>query len=147
MSSDVGSNPVIVCASGYFSAIHCGHLEYLKKSKSLGDFLVVIVNNDAQTMLKHGKIFKCENERLEIIRSIRCVDMAVVSIDTDSSVSKTLECLRPHIFTNGGDQYNDNIPEKNVCNKYAIKMVDGLGNKIQSSTKLLSNYVTSSLKM
>ncbi len=136
------SRPVIVCASGYFSAIHRGHIEYLEKSKSLGDFLVVIVNNDDQTMLKHKIIFKCVEERLEIIRSLRCVDLAVVSVDIDRSVCKTLECLRPHIFANGGDQFNIDIPEKEVCEKYNIKMIDELGQKIQSSSHILSKYIS-----
>ena len=40
--------PVIVAVSGYFDPLHVGHLEYFGKAKSLGDFLVVIVNNDEQ---------------------------------------------------------------------------------------------------
>ena len=42
----------IVCVSGYFVPIHIGHLEYFKKSKKLGDKLMVIVNNDEQAILK-----------------------------------------------------------------------------------------------
>jgi hypothetical protein len=45
--------------------------------------------------------------------------------------------LHPHIFANGGDQNNDTIPEREVCDKMGIKLVDGLGNKIQSSSWLL----------
>jgi D-beta-D-heptose 7-phosphate kinase/D-beta-D-heptose 1-phosphate adenosyltransferase len=135
-----------VCASGYFSVIHRGHIEYLEKSKALGDILIVIVNNDQQTMLKHGVVFKSIEDRLEVIRSLRCVDIAIVSIDTDRSVCKTLECLRPHIFSNGGDALNDNIPEKIICDKYNIKMIDGLGEKIQSSRWLLSDYCNKKLQ-
>lgn len=143
MSNSSSTNyfrPTIVCASGYFSAIHRGHIEYLEKSKALGDLLVVIVNNDQQTQLKHGEIFKTINDRLEVVRALRCVDLAVVSTDTDRTVCKTLEIIRPHIFTNGGDQSNDSIPEKEVCEKYGIKMMDGLGDKIQSSRWILNNY-------
>jgi D-beta-D-heptose 7-phosphate kinase/D-beta-D-heptose 1-phosphate adenosyltransferase len=142
MSLKAGSSksPTIVCASGYFSAIHRGHIEYLEKSKALGTFLVVIVNNDHQTKLKHNVIFKSIEDRLEVTRSLRCVDMAVVSIDMDRSVCKTLECLRPHIFANGGDALNDNIPEKPTCEKYNITMIDGLGDKIQSSSWILADY-------
>ncbi len=134
------SHSVIVCASGYFSAIHRGHIEYLENSKALGDILVVIVNNDQQTLLKHGKIFKSIEDRLTVVRSLRCVDLAVVSVDTDRTVCKTLECIRPHIFTNGGDQTILNIPEKGICEKLGIQMMDGLGEKIQSSSIILSEY-------
>ena len=48
----------IICVSGYFDPIHVGHLEYFKKSKELGDKLMVIVNNDEQAVLKKGKPFK-----------------------------------------------------------------------------------------
>ncbi len=140
MSSNNNFRPLIICASGYFSVVHSGHLEYLEKSKALGDILVVIVNNDHQTMLKHGRIFKSIEDRLEVIRSLRCVDLGIVSIDTDRSVSRTLECLRPHVFTNAADQSNDNIPEKSICEKLGIKLVDGLGEKIQSSSWILHDY-------
>ena len=127
----------IVCVSGYFNPLHYGHIEYFEKSKELGDKLIVIVNNDKQSILKKGKSFMPENERLKIIRSLRIVDMAVLSIDEDRTVCKTLESVRPDIFTNGGDQSNDIIPEKDICEKLGIKLVDGMGNKIQSSSWLL----------
>ncbi len=101
----------IVCASGYFNPIHYGHIEYLEKSKQLGDKLIVIVNSDKQSHLKKGASFMPEDERLKIVRSLRCVDAAVLSVDEDRTVCKTLSHLHPDIFTNGGDQNNDTIPE------------------------------------
>jgi D-beta-D-heptose 7-phosphate kinase/D-beta-D-heptose 1-phosphate adenosyltransferase len=127
----------IVCVSGYFNPLHVGHLEYFEKSKKLGDKLVVIVNNDSQSFLKKGSSFMKEQERLKIVRSLKIVDMAVLSIDEDRTVCKTLKCVMPHIFANGGDQFNDNIPEKDICEKLKIQLVDGLGDKIQSSSILL----------
>jgi D-beta-D-heptose 7-phosphate kinase/D-beta-D-heptose 1-phosphate adenosyltransferase len=127
----------IVCVSGYFNPLHVGHLEYFEKSKKLGDKLVVIVNNDSQSFLKKGYSFMKEQERLKIIRSLKIVDMAVLSIDEDRTVCKTLKCIMPYIFANGGDQFNDNIPEKTICDELKIQLVDGLGDKIQSSSILL----------
>ena len=40
-------------------------------------------------------------------------------------------------FANGGDQNNKRIPEISVCNKLGIQLIDGLGDKIQSSSWLL----------
>ena len=128
----------IICCSGYFNPLHAGHIEYFEKSKELGTKLVIIVNNDKQAILKKGTSFMPENERLKIIRSLKVVDMAVLSIDEDSTVCKTLESVRPDIFTNAGDQTNDKIPEKSVCEKLGIQLVDGLGEKIQSSSWLLA---------
>ncbi len=135
----------IVCASGYFNPIHYGHIEYLEKSKQLGDKLIVIVNSDKQSHLKKGASFMPEDERLKIVRSLRCVDAAVLSVDEDRTVCKTLSHLHPDIFTNGGDQNNDTIPEKDICEKMGTKLVDNLGEKIQSSSWLLSKAITSSL--
>jgi len=128
---------IVVCASGYFNPIHIGHIEYLQKSKDLGTKLVVIVNSDKQSKLKKGSSFMPEEERLKIIRSLKCVDSVILSMDDDRTVCKTLQLIHPDIFTNGGDQTNDIIPEKSVCNKLGIKLVDGLGEKIQSSSWLL----------
>lgn len=133
------SDETIVCVSGYFNPLHIGHIEYFEKSKLLGNKLVVIVNNDKQSFLKKGSSFMSENERLNIIRKLRVVDMAVLSIDEDRTVIKTLDCIRPHIFANGGDQTNDKIPEKDICDRLGIKLIDGMGDKIQSSSSLLSN--------
>ena len=79
------------------------------------------------------------SERVKVVRALECVDIAIESMDTDRSVCKTLAALHPHIFTNGGDQFNDNIPEAEICRKNGIKLVDGLGKKIQSSSSLIKN--------
>jgi hypothetical protein len=40
-------------------------------------------------------------------------------------------------FTKGGDQVNQSIPEVPVCQELGITLLDGLGDKIQSSSWLL----------
>lgn len=127
----------VVCTSGYFNPLHKGHVEYMEKAKALGDKLVVIVNNDHQRALKGSKEFMDEQERMIIVRALRCVDEVVLSIDEDSSVCKTLEMIKPDIFAKGGDRFNSEIPEAKVCERLGIEMVDGLGGKIQSSSWLL----------
>ena len=129
----------IVCASGYFNPLTVGHIEYFQKSKDLGSKLIVIVNSDKQSILKKGTSFMPEQERLKIVRSLECVDAAIISVDEDRTVCKTLQMIHPDIFTNGGDQTNDKIPEKDVCEKMGTRLVDGLGDKIQSSSWLLAN--------
>ena len=123
----------IVVASGYFDPIHYGHIEYLQRSKDLGNKLIVIVNNDTQAQNKKGFVFMPASERIKLVRELECVDMAIESIDQNKSVCQTLALLHPDIFTNGGDQTNDSIPEAAICDKMNIKMVDGLGGKIESS--------------
>ena len=129
----------IVCVSGYFDPIHVGHLEYFEKAKAIGDELVVIVNNDKQAKIKKGRAFMPEDERVAIVKAIRCVDRVVKSIDEDRTVCKTLAGLdpKPTYFCNGGDQNNRTIPEAKICSEKGIEMRDGFGAKIQSSSWLL----------
>lgn len=131
----------IVCVSGYFDPVHIGHLDFFKKSRALGDKLVVIVNNDNQAKMKKGKHFMPAIERKQILEEFRCIDEVVIAIDDDRTVCKTLESLnpRPSMFCNGGDQFNIIIPEAPICEKYGIDLVDGLGEKIQSSSWLIAN--------
>jgi cytidyltransferase-like protein len=128
-----------VCISGYFDPLHVGHLEYIKLSKNLvgpNGKLIVIVNSDHQAQLKKGKYFMPCKERIEILKAIKYVDEVIESIDTDRTVCKTLEQIKPDYFCNGGDQFNDNIPEAPICQKLNIQLVDSLGLKIQSSSWL-----------
>mgnify|MGYP001474219521 FL=1 len=125
-----------VAISGYFDPIHVGHLEYIELSKRMGDYLVVIVNNNHQCKLKKGKHFMDERDRIKIVESIKGVDEVFLSIDSDKTVCKSLEKIKPDIFTNGGDRDNQEIPESIVCKKYGIELLDGMGKKIRSSSDL-----------
>ena len=129
-------NKIRVAVSGYFDPIHIGHLEYLRMAKELGDSLVVIVNNNYQCKLKKGKHFMDENDRVEIVKALRFVDEVFLSVDNDRTVCKSLEEIKPDIFANGGDRATSEVPETPICKKFNIRMVDGLGDKIRSSSSL-----------
>ena len=135
----------IVIVSGYFNPIHKGHLEYFINAKSQGELLFVIVNSDYQRALKGSKEFQKEDERLFLVQHIKEVDQAFLSIDKDRTVCKTLELIYSKFgstyelaFANGGDQNNDSIPEVPICRALGIRLIDGLGEKIQSSSWLLN---------
>jgi|TARA_B110000238_G_C16062434_1_gene411142 D-beta-D-heptose 7-phosphate kinase/D-beta-D-heptose 1-phosphate adenosyltransferase len=126
----------VVAVSGYFDPIHVGHLDYLEMSKKLGDKLVVIVNNNSQCVLKKGKPFMDEKDRVRIVAALNIVDDVFLSIDKDKTVCKSLEAIKPNIFANGGDRSTSEVPESAICIKYNIEMIDGLGDKIRSSSSL-----------
>tara|TARA_B100000287_G_C20042555_1_gene547061 strand:- start:9 stop:455 length:447 start_codon:yes stop_codon:yes gene_type:complete len=133
-----------IIVSGYFNPIHKGHIEYFNNAKNLADELFVIVNNDLQRALKGSKEFQLETERVLIISNIKSVDHCMLSIDKDRSVCKTIEKIAQDYgeeynlsFANGGDQNNNSIPERPLCEKLGITLEDGLGDKIQSSSWLL----------
>jgi cytidyltransferase-like protein len=136
--------PKAIIVSGYFNPLHKGHLELFQKAKASGDLLWVIVNSDHQRALKGSKEFMDENERLIIVSAIKHVDKALISIDKDKTQCVTLAHLADEYganfelyFANGGDQNNESIPEVPVCKEKGIGLLEGLGDKIQSSSWLL----------
>lgn len=138
----------IVISSMYANPIHPGHIECLNLAKALGDYLIVIVNNDHQQLLKIGKIYQDQNFRSKIIAALKSVDEIFLSEDLDPSVCLSIQAVvksvrarwnNPElIFAKGGDRFIDNIPEVAICNALGIKIVDGLGAKDYNST----NYRT-----
>ncbi len=139
----------IVIASGYFNPLHKGHVEYLYQAWQKGFFLYVIVNNDKQVALKGSQPFMDMEERIKIVQALKYPNYVVPSIDEDASVSKTIAKIYEAvkyayyneelqvIFAKGGDRNSKNIPEAKVCKELGIKIIDGLGKKIQSSSELL----------
>ena len=125
-----------IAVSGYFDPIHVGHIEYINNAKKLGDWLVVKVNNNNQCALKKGKYFMDEKDRVLIVKNIKAVDEVFLSIDEDKTVCKSLKKVNPDVFANGGDRKNYEIPESKVCKENNIQIIDGLGDKIRSSSDL-----------
>ena len=133
-----------VIVSGYFNPLHKGHIEYFQNAKAKADFLFVIINNELQRKLKGSKEFQQEDERLFIVENLKVVDKCFLSIDQDRTVIKSIIKIHELFseqydlsFANGGDQNNDTIPERPICEELGITLLDGLGNKIQSSSWLL----------
>ena len=136
--------PKAIIVSGYFNPIHKGHLDYFNQAKALADELIVIVNNDFQRELKGSQEFQLEEERVIIVSNIKAVDRVYLSVDQDRTVCQTIIKIAEELgathdlaFANGGDQNNQSIPEVPVCQKLGVTLIDGLGDKIQSSSWLL----------
>ncbi len=137
---------IVVAVSGGFDPVHVGHVRLFREAKKLGDWLVVILNNDNWLTEKKGRPFMNQAERKEVIEAIRYVDRVIISghpsNPIDMSVCRELEMLKPGIFANGGDRTKENIPEVATCEKIGCRMVFnvGEGGKIQSSSELLKKY-------
>ena len=132
----------VVAVSGGFDPIHVGHLRMFEAAKELGDFLVVIINNDNWLKAKKGYMFMPEKERVEIIEAIKYVDAVMLTShkknDKDTSVARELGWLNPTIFANGGDRKKAVTAEDKVCKLQGIKQVFGVGGgKVRSSSELV----------
>ena len=79
-----------IIVSGYFNPIHQGHLACFHNAKKHGDALFVILKSDHQRALKRSKEFQDEKERMIIVSNFGAVDKAILSMDQDRTVCKTL---------------------------------------------------------
>jgi D-beta-D-heptose 7-phosphate kinase/D-beta-D-heptose 1-phosphate adenosyltransferase len=133
----------IVAVSGGFDPVHIGHVRMFNEAKKLGDYLVVILNNDNWLKLKKGYVFMPQEERKEILESFEAIDEVVISFHpentSDISIINELRAIRPHIFAKGGDRHSGNIPETPVCEEIGCLIVNdvGTGGKVQSSSSLV----------
>ena len=135
----------IVIESGFFNPLHGGHLDMIEAGAKLGDKLIVIVNNDAQQVLKKGKVILTAENRARLIGALPDVDEVLIAIDDDPTVIKSLEVVAQKypddelVFANGGDRDSEKaIPEGDVCRQYDIEMIFGVGGteKADSSTRI-----------
>ena len=139
-----------VIVSGFFNPLHGGHLDLIESAATLGDWLIVIVNNDAQQIEKKGKIILDEANRARLMRALRPVNEVIIGIDPAGNhwpSTKTLELVADKypedelIFANGGDRPDPGAlpgPEAEMCRTRGIKMVFGIGGdtKADSSTRI-----------
>ena len=135
----------VVIVSGFFNPLHGGHLDMIEAAAQMGDKLIVIVNNDVQQVMKKDKIILPEENRARLMRALRDVDEVMIAVDQDPTVIKSLEEIAQTypddelVFANGGDRDSEKvIPETEVCQKYNIAMVMGVGGTIKadSSTRI-----------
>lgn len=97
----------IVLASGVFDLLHIGHVRYLEESKNTGGEnakLVVIVATDATVEKRKGKKpVLPEDQRLELVRSLKVVDEAILGYE-DFDIDKVIDRIDPDVITVGHDQ-------------------------------------------
>lgn len=91
-----------VLATGTFDILHPGHLTYLSESRKLGDELYVLVARE--NMIRHKpKPLLPENQRLEMVRALKCVDHAILGDPVD--MYRPLQEIQPDIITLGYNQH------------------------------------------
>ncbi|MFQ6031695.1 MAG: D-glycero-beta-D-manno-heptose 1-phosphate adenylyltransferase [Candidatus Zixiibacteriota bacterium] len=112
----------VVFTNGCFDILHRGHIECLKKAKSLGDLLIVGLNSDSSVKkLKGDKrpIFP-QKDRAEILASLWMVDY--VCIFEEETPQKIISALIPDILVKGGDYKKRKIVGKQVVESHGGKV-------------------------
>lgn len=96
---------VIGYTTGVFDLFHIGHLIMLKNAKSLCDKLIVGVTTDELVAYKNKKAVIPFNERLEIVKNIKCVDAAIPQENMNKF--EAWQKLKFDIMFVGDDWYNN----------------------------------------
>ena len=126
-----------ICISGGFDPLHCGHIDYIADAFTYGS-VYVILNSDKWLIRKKGYCFMPWKQRAKILNSLRYVSEVVEVDDSDDSVCKALNAIRPNFFGNGGDRTQNNTLELDICNKLGITAVFGVGgDKSYSSSDIV----------
>lgn len=127
----------IILANGCFDLLHVGHVRYLTAAKDIGGTLVVAINSDRQahSLKGVGRPFMPENERSEIIASLKCVDL--VTIFDEPTVEQVIRSIRPDFHAKGTDYTTDSVPEREIVRAYGGQVVITGDPKDHSSTELI----------
>jgi D-beta-D-heptose 7-phosphate kinase/D-beta-D-heptose 1-phosphate adenosyltransferase len=141
---------VVVVTGGGFDPLHKGHIRLFKEAKKLGDVLVIMLNSDEQVAKKKGGTFyPSQDERKEILESIKYVDKVIIDPGKDVTCEDALKLVKPDILAKGGDRVEGAMPEVElkVCKELGIKIVYNVGGeKVQSSSWLLKRVKENTAK-
>jgi cytidyltransferase-related domain len=136
----------IILTNGCFDLFHVGHIRYLAGAKDLGGLVVTAINSDRQVReLKGvGRPYMPDNERAELISSLRCVD--AVTIFDEPTVTELLLAIRPDIHAKGTDYTTDTVPEREIVRSYGGQVAIVGDPKDHSSTELIAAVSESKVK-
>lgn len=123
--------------NGCFDLIHPGHIRYLKEAKETGDIFVLGVNSDesVRKLKGEGRPFFSLAERLEILSSIIYIDFLIPF--SEERPLKIIEILKPDFHCKGGDYKAEEVPEREIVEKYGGKVLIVGGEKIYSSSQII----------
>jgi D-beta-D-heptose 7-phosphate kinase/D-beta-D-heptose 1-phosphate adenosyltransferase len=120
----------VVFTNGCFDIIHRGHVEYLTKSKALGDVLVVGINTDASVRRLKGpqRPIVGEDDRAFVVAALHAVDY-VCLFDEDTPY-ELIKAVVPDILVKGSDWTINNIVGKDVVEAAGgtVQTVDFIAN-------------------
>lgn len=136
--------------SGYFNPLHQGHLDLFEAAQARSGYLIVIVNNDRQQVLKKGRVIQTAEVRARIVRALRIVDAVYIAVEDGPGIDKSFDLIRAEYpdtaleFCNGGDRRSvDELPADEIAAgaRNDITLLYGIGgtDKADSSTRILSD--------
>ena len=122
----------IVFTNGCFDILHAGHIDSLRRTRQLGDRLIVGLNSDTSVSRLKGpnRPVNSQDARASVLSALEFVDLVVIF--NEDTPKELLSLLRPDVLTKGGDYK----PEEVVGREYAGEVV---------ILPLLNGYSTTSI--
>jgi D-glycero-beta-D-manno-heptose 1-phosphate adenylyltransferase len=113
----------VVFSNGCFDILHRGHVEYLSKSASLGNVMIIGLNSDASVRRLKGpnRPVQDEQSRAMILASLQFVNY-VVLFDEDTPY-KLIDFIKPDILVKGSDYKEDEIVGADIVKKNGGKVI------------------------
>jgi D-beta-D-heptose 7-phosphate kinase / D-beta-D-heptose 1-phosphate adenosyltransferase len=99
----------IVFTNGVFDLLHSGHLTLLADCATMGDIVLVAINDDASVVRLKGPsrpVYPAA-ERAEILLALRWVD--AVTVFSEDTPLTTIERVRPHVLVKGAEYLTGQI--------------------------------------
>lgn len=136
--------------SGYFSPLHQGHLDMFEAARERTGYLIVIVNNDKQQILKKGRVIQEDVHRARIVRALRVVDAVYLAVEDGPGIEQSFDVIRADYpdteleFCNGGDRKDvDSLPGPEVAaaarNRISLHYGVGGVDKADSSSRIIAD--------
>lgn len=99
----------IVMTNGCFDILHAGHINYLAKARTLGDRLIVAINDDDSVKRLKGESrpINALNNRMTVLNALACVDWVVAF--SEDTPEQLISMLAPDFLVKGGDYTEDQI--------------------------------------
>ncbi len=112
----------IVFTNGCFDILHYGHVDYLRKAKACGDYLIVGLNNDqsVRTLKGKGRPINSQGDRAEVLSELACVD--AVTFFGDSTPLRLIQKIQPDVLVKGADWKPAQIVGRSFVESYGGKV-------------------------
>ena len=132
-------NKKVVLVGGCFDIFHYGHLTFLKKARSAGDYLIIALESDESTKRKGRSLFHNQKQRAELLAGLEIVDLVLLLPDwqNNSDYFNLVKKIQPQVIA-----VSDNDP------KYELKKEQAnlVKAEIKVVTPLLIDYSSSKIK-
>lgn len=104
-----GRDERVIMTNGCFDVLHAGHVAYLEEAKSLGDRLIVAVNDDDSVRRLKGEArpINALEDRLLVLAGLAAVDWVVPF--SEDTPARLIESVLPEVLVKGGDYQPEEI--------------------------------------